>query len=431
MSAQDHDDNINDGNPGNHGNHGNHGNFGATGPGTPGGAALPVAGRAQPPASIDVGAVENGAVVFENWRGEADRPEPPPPAPAPPRRRVGMAVAGLGRLSLAQILPALAQSKHARLAGLISGSPEKARAVAAQYGVGDNAIYGYGDMARLADNPDIEAVYIVTPNGLHLEHVSAAARAGKHVLCEKPMANTAAEARRMIDVCAAAGVKLMVAYRCQFEVFNSEAKRLVQSGELGKARLVEAVNAQAQGPGEQWRLKGALAGGGALPDIGLYCLNGVRHLLGEEPVEVYAQVVNPQDDARYREVEETVSFMLRFPSGAIANCAASYGAHESKDMRIRLEGGWIDLENAFAYAGQRMRVARRAGSIEAVEERRLAFKDQFALEIDHFSRCVREDRAPATPGEEGLRDHLLMEALYRSAREGRPVRVGADGSAQE
>ncbi|QGZ67065.1 gfo/Idh/MocA family oxidoreductase (plasmid) [Paraburkholderia acidisoli] len=402
--------------------------FGATGPGTPDGVMLPVPGSSQPPASIDLGAVQDGAVVFENWRGEADRPEPPPPAPAPPQQRVGIAVAGLGRLALGQILPALAQSKHARLAGLISGSSGKARAVAQQYGVATNALYGYGDMARLADNPDIEAVYIVTPNGLHLEHVSAAARAGKHVLCEKPMANTADEARRMIDVCAEAGVKLMVAYRCQFEVFNSEARRIVQSGELGKPRLIEAVNAQAQGSGEQWRLKGALSGGGALPDIGLYCLNGVRHLLGEEPVEVYAQIVNPEGDERYREVEETMSFMLRFPSGVIANCAASYGAHESKDMRIRLEGGWIDLENAFAYVGQRMRVARRAGAIEAVEERRLGFKDQFALEIDHFAQCVREDQAPATPGEEGLRDHLLMEALYRSAHEGRPVRVDNNGT---
>jgi predicted dehydrogenase len=146
-------------------------------------------------------------------------------------------------------------------------------------------------------------------------------------------------------------------------------------------------------------------------------------MLGEEPVEVYAQIVNPQDDARYGEVEETIAFMLRFPSGAIANCAASYGAHESKDMRIRLEKGWIDVENAFAYKGQRMRIARREGDFELVEEPRLEFKDQFMLEIDHFARCVRDGRDPETPGEEGLRDQVLMEALYRSAREGTPVRI--------
>ncbi|WP_222105914.1 Gfo/Idh/MocA family protein [Paraburkholderia sp. BCC1886] len=397
--------------------------FTVTGPGTPDGPTLPAAGEWQRPAGIDVGSVEEGRVKFPNWRGEADKPSAPPPAPSPPAKRVGFAVAGLGRLSLEQILPAFSQCAHARLAGLVSGSPEKAKAVAAQYGIDESAIYGYDDIARMADNEDIQVVYVVTPNGLHPQHVAAAAKAGKHVLCEKPMANTADEARRMIDACAAAHVKLMIAYRCQFEVFNSEAARLVQSGELGRPRIIEATNTQAQGPGDQWRLKAALAGGGALPDIGLYCLNGARHVLGEEPVEVYAQIVNPADDDRYREVEETMAFTLRFPSGAIAHCASSYGAHESKDMRIRLEEGWIDLENAFAYKGQRMRIARRKDKIEAVEEQRLEFKNQFALEIDHFAQCVRDDHAIATPGEEGLRDHVLMEALYRSAREGRPIRL--------
>jgi predicted dehydrogenase len=400
--------------------------FGVTGPGTADGPTLPAAGQWQAPADIDVGAVKDGKVEFANWKGAADKPSPPPPAPDAPGKRIGFAVIGLGRLALEQILPAFIDCKHARLAALVSGSPEKARAVAAQCGIDEQAVYGYDDIPRLADNPDVRAVYVVTPNGLHVQHVSAAARAGKHVLCEKPMANTADEARRMIDACAQAGVKLMVAYRCQFEVFNSEAARIVQSGELGRARIIEATNTQVQGSGEQWRLKARLAGGGALPDIGLYCLNGVRHLLGEEPVEIYAQIVNPRGDDRYDEVEETVSFMLRFPSGAIANCAASYGAHETKDMRVRLENGWIDVENAFAYKGQRMRIARRKDTYEVVEEQRLDFKDQFTLEIDHFAQCVRDDRAPATPGEEGLRDQVLMEAIYRSAREGRPVRVDAD-----
>jgi predicted dehydrogenase len=397
--------------------------FAVTGPGTPDGPALPAAGEWQAPQSIDVGIVKDGKIEFENWRGDADKPSAPPPAPCAPKDRVGFAVIGLGRLALEQIIPAFNGCKHARLAALVSGSPEKAKTVATQYGIGENAVYGYEDIARLADNPDVQAVYVVTPNGLHVQHVTAAAQAGKHVLCEKPMANTADEARQMIDACAKANVKLMVAYRCQFEVFNSEAARLVQSGELGRARIIEATNAQAQGPGEQWRLRAALAGGGALPDIGLYCLNGVRHVLGEEPVEVYAQIVNPGDDDRYREVEETMSFMLRFPSGAIANCASSYGAHETKDMRIRLEKGWIDIENAFAYKGQRMRIARRKDDIEVVEEQRLDFKDQFMLEIDHFAQCVRDGLEIRTPGEEGLRDQVLMEALYRSAREGRPVRI--------
>jgi len=394
-----------------------------TGPGAPGGPRLPAPAGALPPEPIDVGSVEGGRVAFENWKGEADKPAPPPPAPMPPGERVGFAIMGLGRLSLEEILPAFAECKRSRAVALVSGSPDKARTVAAQYGIPPGSVYGYDEVARLADNPDVRAVYVVTPNGRHRDDVLAVAAAGKHVLLEKPMANTPDEAREMVAACAKAEVKLMIAYRCQYEPFNREAIRLIRSGELGRPRVLEAVNTQVQGPAGQWRLRAPLAGGGALPDIGLYCLNGVRAMLGEEPVEVFARIVNPEGDARYADIEETAVFMLRFPSGAIANCATSYGAHESKDLRIRLERGWIDLENAFAYRGQRMRVARRKGENEAVEELRIGAKNQFALEIDHFAGCVLTGATPRTPGEEGLQDQVLMEALYRSAREGGPVAI--------
>ena len=396
-----------------------------TGPGTPEGPALPAVapGAPPPPSSIDRGGVRDGAVVFENWKGEADKPAPPPPAPMPPGKRVGFAVMGLGRLTLEEVLPAFAACKAAKAVALISGSPEKARAVAAQYGIAAESVYGYDEVHRLSENPEVQAVYVVTPNGMHRDNVLAVAKAGKHVLCEKPMANTSAEAREMVEACRAAGVRLMIAYRCQYEPFNREVVRLVRSGELGRPRVLEATNTQVQGRADQWRLKAPLAGGGALPDIGLYCLNGVRAVLGEEPVEVFARIVNPAGDERYADIDETTVFMLRFPSGAIANCATSYGAHESKDLRVRLEKGWIDLENAFAYRGQRMRIARRKGENESVEELRLGAKDQFALEIDHFAECILEGREPRTPGEEGLQDHVLMEAIYRSAREGVPVAI--------
>lgn len=392
------------------------------GPGTPDGPVLPATGTLTPPSAIDRGHVSKGEVAFPNWKGDEDRPAPAPVAPLPPDRRVRFAVVGLGRLSLEEILPAFATCTKARAVALVSGDPEKARTVASQYGIAADALHDYAALDRLG--PGVDAVYVVTPNGLHRAHVEAAARGKKHVLCEKPMANTSADARAMERACADAGVKLMIAYRCQQEPFNVEAARIVQSGELGRARVIEATNTQMQGPGDQWRLKASLAGGGALPDIGLYCLNGVRALLGEEPVEVFATIVNPDGDPRYAEVEETVSFVLRFPSGAIANCATSYGAHESKDLRVRLEKGSLDLENAFAYRGQRMRISKRDGDHESVTELRLAAKNQFALEIDHFASCILDGTEPKTTGAEGVRDHVLMEALYRSAREGRPVRIG-------
>ena len=377
--------------------------------------------QAEAPSAIDVGAVNEGRVTFTNWRGEADRPEPPPPAPLPPEQRVGFAIVGLGRLSLGQILPAFAQCKLARPVALVSGTRDKAAAVAAQYGIPLGNTYGYHQLGRLAENPAVQAAYVVTPNALHRHQVLTLATAGKHVLCEKPMANTSDEARDMVAACRKANVKLMVAYRCQYEPYNREAIRLVRSGRYGAVRIIEATNMQVQGPADQWRLKAALAGGGALPDIGLYCLNGARAMLGEEPVEVFARIWSPAGDERYATVEETIAFMLRFPSGALANCAAGYGAHESKDLRLRLERGWIELQDAFAYRGQRLRIAERAGPNESLQELKLGAANQFALEVDHFADCLIRDSVPRTPGEEGLQDHLVMEAIYRSARDGQPV----------
>ncbi|HEV7253468.1 MAG TPA: Gfo/Idh/MocA family oxidoreductase [Mesorhizobium sp.] len=248
------------------------------------GAAMSAPALAQqvpPPSPIDIGKVENGRVEFPNWRGEADRPSPPPPAPEPPEKRVGFAVVGLGRLNLEELLPAFGECKRARPVALVSGTPEKARVVAEQYGIGREAIYDYGSFDRIAENPEVEVVYVVLPNGMHRDFTMRAAQAGKHVMSEKPMANNSAEARDMIGACKAAGVKLMVAYRCQYEPYNREAIKIFRSGALGRARQIEATNVQTMGPADQWRFNRALAGGGALPDIGIYCLNAARYLTGE------------------------------------------------------------------------------------------------------------------------------------------------------
>ena len=373
------------------------------------------------PSPIDIGRVEGGRVVFQEWKGSADRPSPPLTPPWPPGKRIGFAVVGLGRLSLEEILPAFGETQRCRLAALVSNTPEKARAVAAQYGVSPDCIYGYDDWHRLAANPAVQAAYVVTPNAMHREHVLAAAESGKHVLCEKPMATGVEEARAMVAACADAGVKLMVAYRCQYEPFNRRAIALVRSGKYGTARVLEACNTQVQGPGDQWRMKAALAGGGALPDIGLYCLNGARAYTGEEPVEVFARIWNPPGDARFASVEDTVAFTLCFPSGTIAQCSTSYTAHESRNMRVHLSEAWLDVSNAFAYRGQSLRIARRVGDEESIDSPAIAHKNQFALELDHFADCVATGRRPRTPGEEGVQDHVIMEAIYRSAADHRPV----------
>jgi len=387
--------------------------------------ALAASGPPGPSVPADTGAVQGGRVAFPNWRDAADAPPPPPPAPMPPGARVGFAVVGLGRLSLEEILPAFGASKMARPVAVMSGSPEKAKLVAAQYGIPADAIYGYGEWDRLKDNPAVRAVYIVTPNALHRDQVIAAANAGKHVLCEKPMAVSSDEARAMIEACARADVKLMIAYRCQYEPANREVARLSRSGEFGRPRLIQSFNGQTSALPEQWRLRKALAGGGSLPDIGLYCLNTVRALLGEEPVSITAQTYSPPGDRRFAEVEESVTFTLRFPSNVIAQCTSSYGVHESRRLQVHTEGGELDLQNAFAYRGQRLTVTHREGKRVQHDQPVIPEKNQFALELDHMAECILNDRRPRTPGEEGLQDQILMEAIYEAARTGQPVTLKA------
>jgi predicted dehydrogenase len=375
------------------------------------------------PAPIDEGGVCGERVTFPPIHADSERPDAPPPNPDTPSQRVGFAVMGLGRLALSNILPAFAQCKHARLTGLISGDPEKMRVVAAQYGVPQSFCYGYGDMAKLRGNQAIQVVYVVLPNALHRDAVVDAAQAGKHVLCEKPMAVNPDEARAMIEACGRASVKLMIAYRCQYEVNHRELAKRARAGELGTIELIDAINTQNQGDPTQWRQVRELAGGGALPDVGLYCLNTTRALVGEEPIEVSATIHSPANDPRFKEVESTVSFTLRFPSGLIANCATSYSLHEHRNMRVLGSKGSAELANAFGYEGQKLRLSRREDRAEASSEFSFGIKNQFSLEMDHMALCVRNDVKPRTPGEEGLQDQVIMAAIYESARTGRPVKL--------
>ncbi|MBD8554183.1 Gfo/Idh/MocA family oxidoreductase [Rhizobium sp. CFBP 8762] len=398
--------------------------------GTLGAAGFALTGRASaqglpPPSSVDIGRVENNKVVFDPWRSPADAPSAPPPAPLAPEERVGFAVVGLGRLSLEEILPAFGETKKAKVVALVSGTPDKLKTVAKQYGIAENACYDYEGFDTTVDNPDIKVVYIVLPNGLHREYVERAAKAGKHVLCEKPMAVNAPEAQAMVDACASANVKLMIAYRIQYEAYNQRLMELTRSGTFGRAVGMSATNVQtvAENGAEQWRHKKALAGGGSLPDIGLYCLNTARFLTGEEPSEVYATIYSPPNDPRYAEVEETVSFMLRFPSNFIANCFTSYGARDDKHQRLNFEKASVDMPNAYLYQGQSMTITQRQGDDTGETKLVLTAPNQFASEIDHMADCVLKNLKPRTPGEEGVQDHKIMDAIYKSAETGQPVKL--------
>ena len=375
------------------------------------------------PAPVDQGSVSGDKVKFSPIASGNEASEKSQEPPLAPKDRVGFAVVALGRLSIEQILPAFAQSTRCKVTALVSGSPEKLKAVGAHYGIPAESLYGYDDFDRVAQNDAVQVVYIVLPNSMHREFVLRAAAARKHVLCEKPMATSSADAKTMIAACADAGVKLMIAYRCRYEPHHVEVIKRAQGGDLGPIKLIEAINGQNQGDPSQWRLRKALSGGGALPDVGIYCLNAARAVTGEEPVEIEAQVHSTPNDPRFREVEETVNWLMRFPSGVMANLSTSYGVHRASRLAVNLDGGSLVLEHAFPYHGQRLLEVRARDQLDTEAVIQVSPKDHFATEMDHMAECVLKGETPRTPGEEGLRDMLLMEAIYKAAESRTSVKV--------
>ncbi|HEY0553566.1 MAG TPA: Gfo/Idh/MocA family oxidoreductase [Thermoanaerobaculia bacterium] len=382
--------------------------------------AFPQAAGAQPAAA---GAQPH--VELPPLSAPTEQKQPGTPNPMPPDGRIGYAIVGLGRIALEEMVPAIVQSKRSKVTALVSGHPEKAAAVAREYGIDPRNIYDYKNYEEMRNNPAVQAVYIALPNSMHAEYTVRAAQAGKHVLCEKPMATSSRDCQRMIDACKAAGKKLMIGYRQQCEPYNREVIRRARAKDFGDLKLITADNGQNQGDPNQWRLKRALSGGGSLPDVGIYCLNATRYITGEEPVEVFARMWSTPGDPRFKEVEETMTFELRFPSGVLASCTCGYGNHRLQRYAVAGSLGWAELSPAFGYRGLRLRTARAEGKIERVTEEQLGQPNQFTLEIDHFSRCLAEDRAPHTPGEEGLADVRIIEQLYASAGAGHPMTMPA------
>jgi predicted dehydrogenase len=339
--------------------------------------------------------------------------------PDPPGKKVGWAIVGLGQLSINQILPAFAKCERSRVVALVSGHPDKAAKLASRYGVNPGSIYNYQNYDSIKDNREVDVIYIVLPNGMHAEYTIRGHQAGKHVLCEKPMANTPGDCHRMIDAAREAKRKLMVAYRCRYEPVNQAMIKMARDQELGPIKVIVADHGFNIGDPAQWRLNKTLAGGGSLMDIGIYSLQATRYITGEEPVEVTAMAYSTPGDVRFKEVEETINFQLRFPSGVLANCTSSYGYSGQNRYRVIATKGWFELEPATSYTGLRMRVRRGNG----LEERDVPQRDHFASEMDHMSECVMADKPPLTPGEEGWRDLKVMMAIYEAAKTGRTVRI--------
>src|SRR5438270_4277565 len=339
--------------------------------------------------------------------------------PDPPGKKLGWAIVGLGSLSINQILPAFAKCEKSKVVALVSGHPEKAQKLALRYGVSPKNIYNYDNYDSIKDTPDVDVIYIVLPNGMHAEYTVRGFQAGKHVLSEKPMASTPADCQSMIDAGRKANRKLMVAYRCRYEPFNQEMIRMARSQELGPLKVILCDTGFPIGDPTQWRLKKDLAGGGSMMDIGIYSLQAALYTSGEEPVEINAFMYNTPGDEHFKEVEETVTFQLRFPSGVLANCSSSYGYASQSRFRAITTQGWFELEPGQHYTGLRMRVNRG----NQLEEVMLPEKDHFAAEMDHMSACVLDNKEPLTPGEEGLRDIKLITSIYEAAKTNKMMKV--------
>ncbi len=351
-------------------------------------------------------------------------PDKQPPTLNVPTReqQLGWAIVGLGQLTLEQILPAFGLCNSSYPAALVSGHPEKARQLAGVYGIDAQAIYGYEDFERIRDNGRIDVVYIVLPNSLHAEYTIRALQAGKHVLCEKPMAATLAECEAMIDASQKAERALGVAYRLHYEPMNLAVMEMCRKKQFGEIKTFTASNCQnVKAP--NIRLSGPL-GGGPVGDVGVYCINAARYTIGEEPVDAIAIHRHPPGDTRFREVPESVSFLLRYPSGVLAACECSFGTARSSSYQVLCEHGSIQMNPAYSYSGLRLSTMSLKDATPSRTELFIEPNNQFAAEVDAFSKCVLQKKALPTPGEMGLQDMRIVLAVSESARLGGvPVKI--------
>jgi glucose-fructose oxidoreductase len=352
----------------------------------------------------------------------ARRPTKLPRTPRHRARRAGAsggdpvryAVVGLGYIAQVAVLPAFAHARrNSTLAALVSDDATKLRTLGRRYGV--DRLVTYDDYDALLASGDVDAVYVALPNTQHRDFTVRAARAGVHVLCEKPMAMTSADCEAMIDAAERADVRLMVAYRLHFERANLEAVRIARSGKLGDLRFFGSHFAM-QVQGGNIRLDAAL-GGGTLWDIGIYCLNAARSLFRAEPRQVFAAAACT-NDPRFREVEEAVSAVLGFPDERLATFTCSFGAADVASYELVGTRGRLRVDPAYEFAGELKHVLTVG---ERTTTKSYPKRDQFAPELLHFSDCVRTGREPEPSGREGLADVRVIEALYRSIETGRPV----------
>lgn len=330
----------------------------------------------------------------------------------PKKEKLGIALVGLGYYSTDVLAPAFQLTQKCYLAGIVTGTPSKAEQWKKKHNLSDKNIYNYSNFDQIANNPNIDVVYVVLPPSMHREFVERAAKAGKHVFCEKPMAPTVAECEAMIKACKDNKVKLTIGYRCQHDPNTQAYMKLGKEKAFGKINMISCAAGYFDGRSDHWKQKKAM-GGGVMGDMGVYALQGARLATGEEPISVTAQHFTTRPEI-YKEVDETTLFQLQFPSGAIASCQTSFGMNMNY-LQVNCEKGWIRMEPFSAYSGNKGVTSQ--GIID------FPLASQQAKQMDDDADAILNNKPLIVTGEEGLRDIRVVQAVYEAARTGKAVKI--------
>ena len=321
-------------------------------------------------------------------------------------KKLGVALVGLGYYSRDLLAPALQLTKNCELRGIVTGSPEKIPIWQQKYGIKDKNVYNYQNYDEIANNSDIDVIYVVLPPSMHAEYTIRAANAGKHVWCEKPMAPTVADCEAMIKACKDNKVKLAIGYRCQHDPNIQAYMKVGKERPFGKVKMVASAAGYFDSRTNHWKQKKNM-GGGVMGDMGVYALQGARLATGEEPISVLAQSFTTRPEI-YHEVEETMMFQLEFPSGARAACHTSFGI-QMNYLQVNYEKGWLKMEPHSSYGGNK-------GSMSNGTIINFPLENQQAKQMDEDAMTILNNTDLIVPGEEGLRDIRVVEAIYKSAK---------------
>lgn len=325
-----------------------------------------------------------------------------------------VAIMGLGSYG-SRVADAMQSCKRAKLVGVISGTPSKIEEWKTKYGIPAKNCYNYETYSQIKDNPDIDAVYVITPNALHKEHVLGVAKAGKHAICEKPLSINAADAEEMVKACKAAGVQLLVGYRMHFEAKTLEVIRQREAGEFGKVLFFQGLSGFIIGDPTQWRLNPVLSGGGAMMDIGVYSINGARYMIGEEPIWVTAQEVKT-DPVKFKEgIDETITFQMGFPGGAVASCLSTYAMNNLDKFFLNGTKGFAEMQPSTGYGPIKAKTHKGEIEIPHVTHQTVQMDEMAAIILDGKKPTVSVD------GVEGWKDMKIVDAIFKALKSGEKV----------